>query len=303
MTQIPVSPPHVFVQIDSKANQKGALPTENLSDLYRIMVQLDPYREGDELEPNDTKSDAGRIAVGESISGQLDEPTDLDYFLLSSGPRDLLNGSIVMERHLGMPVRVQLLSVSGDEVLTHTFPGLHDKETIHFYRTWPKNKRVFLLVSVGRNGRAWGVYRVGVSQLSRKETGDIEPNNSPQTARTLVFQHKHEGTLSNRDKVDLYKIPIGDDVKEKTLVQISSLSRRPPKLQITTPPSKNQIKGDLDPKSIPSGTFTLQKQRDGSYTATFTVPRIGPEVLLQLEHQGGRGETDYELRLIRDLVQ
>ncbi len=56
---------------------RGALPVENVSDTYTLLV-IEEAAKGGEIEPNGIEADANAIAPGETLRGYLDHTTDLD---------------------------------------------------------------------------------------------------------------------------------------------------------------------------------------------------------------------------------
>jgi serine/threonine-protein kinase len=66
----------------SEARRPGTLPTENVSDTYRLTVRLVRGSEARdaEAEPNDTPSDAVALVAGEHMRGYLDRRDDVDLY-------------------------------------------------------------------------------------------------------------------------------------------------------------------------------------------------------------------------------
>ncbi len=66
----------------SEARRPGALPTENVSDTYRLTVRLVRGSEARdaEAEPNDAPSDAAPLVAGERMRGYLDRRDDVNLY-------------------------------------------------------------------------------------------------------------------------------------------------------------------------------------------------------------------------------
>ena len=88
------APPAILV---TEADTEG-LPTENVSDSYKLTVKLTPADSRLESEPNDTEIDANPLSPGSPVTGYLDHRGDTDVYriegeagryalLLSGGPQ------------------------------------------------------------------------------------------------------------------------------------------------------------------------------------------------------------------------
>jgi hypothetical protein len=61
-------------------------PTENITDEYQLDVSVVPYAADEEVEPDDTDSDAVKIAPGKPMRGTLGRWRDVDRFRLVGPP-------------------------------------------------------------------------------------------------------------------------------------------------------------------------------------------------------------------------
>jgi hypothetical protein len=66
----------------TEARRPGTLPTENVSDTYRLTAELvrGPAARDVEAEPNDSPSDAAPLTAGERMRGYLDRRDDVDLY-------------------------------------------------------------------------------------------------------------------------------------------------------------------------------------------------------------------------------
>jgi eukaryotic-like serine/threonine-protein kinase len=65
---------------ESAEGAAGRLPTENITDEYQLVVDVSPPVADEELEPNDTDSDATPIAAGKPVRGYMGRIRDVDRF-------------------------------------------------------------------------------------------------------------------------------------------------------------------------------------------------------------------------------
>jgi hypothetical protein len=65
---------------ESTEGAAGRLPTENITDEYQLLVDIAPPAADEELEPNDTDSDATPIAAGKPVRGFFGRVRDVDRY-------------------------------------------------------------------------------------------------------------------------------------------------------------------------------------------------------------------------------
>jgi eukaryotic-like serine/threonine-protein kinase len=68
----------VFVVVDSQLGEGQAVPTENVSDSYRLVVRRDAADAGWENEPNATPAEASELAPGRELRGRMEARGDVD---------------------------------------------------------------------------------------------------------------------------------------------------------------------------------------------------------------------------------
>lgn len=68
----------MVLAIESLLGEGQAVPTENVSDEYRLLVRREPADPGWEAEPNATNADATLLALGQPVRGRLDSRGDVD---------------------------------------------------------------------------------------------------------------------------------------------------------------------------------------------------------------------------------
>jgi len=76
------SPVYVVVS-EARGATSIALPTENVSDEYRLTVTLERAEPQVESEPNDTASDAATVSAGPGVAGWLERRDDVDLYRFS----------------------------------------------------------------------------------------------------------------------------------------------------------------------------------------------------------------------------
>jgi hypothetical protein len=68
----------VFVVVDSQHGEGQAVPTENVSDEYRLVVRGEAAEAGWENEPNATPAEASELAPGLELRGRMESRGDVD---------------------------------------------------------------------------------------------------------------------------------------------------------------------------------------------------------------------------------
>lgn len=74
----------IVVAVSGVLSAKGSWPVENVSDSYELSVSISPIDERLESEPNDSRTDANRLAIGSPVTGFLDHRGDVDIYKIAT---------------------------------------------------------------------------------------------------------------------------------------------------------------------------------------------------------------------------
>jgi serine/threonine-protein kinase len=108
----------------SEARRPAALPTENVSDTYRLTVWLvrgSAARDA-EAEPNDSPSDAAPLVVGERMRGYLDRRDDVDLYRFD-GPAGRYRVRVEGAAEVPLRMLVGSRELTGREQVLDLTPG------------------------------------------------------------------------------------------------------------------------------------------------------------------------------------
>jgi serine/threonine-protein kinase len=97
-------------------------PTENLSDSYALTVRLEPPRDDEELEPNDSEAEANAIAAGRSMHGTLATPGDVDMFRFT-GAEGRYEIQVTGADEVKLTIRIGDAAVKGRKARAALKPG------------------------------------------------------------------------------------------------------------------------------------------------------------------------------------
>jgi serine/threonine-protein kinase len=289
MSRIPVPGPFLYVRVQEGKRGVNEMPTENLSDSYRLWVRLHGVTVGSETEPNDTPHQAQELSMSSRVSGALDSPKDVDLYLVEHPGKKPTGFEIEVSDHLGIPISVRLLDNDQKERFRHTFAGKRHTERVRLVHARSFDGALFMEVSVSEERRATGNYQIAIRPLSQTQLKEALPNG----ANVLAYTSEWHGMVNKTKVKSSFEIHTSASKKEHSILKIRAYGRQAPRIRIV---------GLGTDSELPESQQILRMRKSSGpkqWEGVFRVDPYGEHLKLEILHSGGSRANNFEVSLTR----
>ena len=198
-----------LVVLEIKAGE--VQPTENISDEYKLVYQLDAApKVAGEVEPNDVGPAANAYKPGTQFLGFLDGRKDVDYFRVTTdGVLDLRRWEFDLTTSGSLVPELRLYRVVGDDKV-QVFYEEGKKGLLKSAYEEPSFPNPEYLVEVAHAGRGdiRGEYSFTFDLLPSRPAVAHEPDDDRARATPIIIGQEVNGVLEASRDQDVFEIPV-----------------------------------------------------------------------------------------------